>query len=56
MSLLLAASVFAMSRAPDEATLAVTLTGVRGLGQRALAVVAIALAGKRFRRRAGRVR
>jgi MFS family permease len=50
---LLGASVLLMARAGDEAELAVTLTLVRGLGQGALSVVAIALVGKWFRRRAG---
>lgn len=45
--------VIHMSRAADETELAVTLTLVRGLGQGALSVVAIALVGKWFRRRAG---
>jgi len=45
--------VLLMARAGDEAELAVTLTLVRGLGQGALSVVAIALVGKWFRRRAG---
>ncbi|QJX00980.1 MFS transporter [Frigoriglobus tundricola] len=45
--------VLLMSRAADEAALAVTLTLVRGLGQGALSVVAIALVVKWFRRRAG---
>lgn len=49
----LAASVLLMARATDEWQLAVTLTLVRGLGQGALSVVAIALVGKWFRRRAG---
>ena len=49
----LGASVVLMSRAADERELAVTLTLVRGLGQGALSVVAIALVGKWFRRRAG---
>ena len=49
----LGASVLAMSRAADEAELAVTLTLVRGLGQGALSVAAIALVGKWFRRRVG---
>jgi MFS family permease len=50
---LLGASVLLMARAGDEVELAVTLTLVRGLGQGALSVVAIALVGKWFRRRAG---
>src|SRR5262245_11847448 len=49
----LGACVIAMSRAADELELAVALTLVRGLGQGALSVVAIALVGKWFRRRAG---
>lgn len=49
----LGASVILMSRAADENELASTLTLVRGLGQGALSVVAIALVGKWFRRRAG---
>jgi MFS family permease len=49
----LGASVVLMSRAADEPELAVALTLVRGLGQGALSVVAIALVGKWFRRRAG---
>lgn len=49
----LGASVLAMSRAADLVGLAVALTLVRGLGQGALSVVAIALVGKWFRRRAG---
>jgi MFS family permease len=53
VSLALGASVLAMSRAADEAALAVMLMLVRGLGQGALSVVAIALVGKWFRRRAG---
>lgn len=53
VSLLLGASVLAMSRVTDETQLAVTLTLVRGLGQGALSVVAIALVGKWFRRRIG---
>jgi MFS family permease len=42
-----------MSRASDPTELAVTLTLVRGLGQGALSVVAIALVGKWFRSRVG---
>ncbi len=49
----LGASVLLMRRAAGETELAVTLTLVRGLGQGALSVVAIALVGKWFRRRAG---
>ena len=45
--------VLLMSRAATEWELAVALTLVRGLGQGALSVVAIALVGKWFRRRAG---
>jgi MFS family permease len=45
--------VVLMSRAATETDLAVALTLVRGLGQGALSVVAIALVGKWFRRRAG---
>jgi hypothetical protein len=45
--------VLLMSRAADETQLFVALTLVRGLGQGALSVVAIALIGKWFRRRAG---
>jgi MFS family permease len=45
--------VLLMSRAWDEASLFVTLTLVRGLGQGALSVVSIALVGKWFKRRAG---
>src|SRR5262245_51654528 len=50
---LLGGSVLLMARAVTETQLAVTLTLVRGLGQGALSVVAIALVGKWFRRRAG---
>lgn len=50
---LLATSVFLMSRVTSEWGLFATLTLVRGLGQGALSVVAIALVGKWFRRRAG---
>src|SRR5262245_15007448 len=49
----LGASVVLMSRVTNPTELAVTLTLVRGLGQGALSVVAIALVGKWFRRRAG---
>lgn len=45
--------VLAMSRVTDETQFLVALTLVRGLGQGALSVVAIALVGKWFRRRAG---
>jgi len=50
---LLGLSVLAMARATQEWHLAVALTLVRGFGQGALSVVAIALVGKWFRRRAG---
>jgi MFS family permease len=50
---LLGACVLLMSRAWDEASLLVTLTLVRGLGQGAQSVVSIALVGKWFKRRAG---
>jgi MFS family permease len=53
VSAALAGSVLAMSRAWDEPSLFVTLTLVRGLGQGALSVVAIALVGKWFKRRVG---
>jgi len=49
----LGGSVLLMSRAADESSLFVTLTLVRGLGQGALSVVAIALVGKWFKRRVG---
>lgn len=49
----LGASVLLMARAASETELAVSLTLVRGFGQGALSVVAIALVGKWFRRRAG---
>jgi MFS family permease len=49
---LLGASVLAMSRATEVMGLAITLTCVRGFGQGALSLVAIALVGKWFRRRA----
>jgi MFS family permease len=49
----LGASVLLMSRAWDAPSLFVTLTLVRGLGQGALSVVAIALVGKWFQRRVG---
>ncbi len=48
---LLAGSVLFMARSTSEMELAITLTLVRGLGQGALSVVAIALVGKWFRRR-----
>jgi MFS family permease len=50
---LLGGSVLLMSRAADESSLLVTLVLVRGLGQGALSVVAIALVGKWFKRRIG---
>ncbi|QEL14992.1 MFS transporter [Limnoglobus roseus] len=53
VSLILGSSVLAMSRATDETSLAITLTLVRGFGQGALSVVAIALVGKWFRQRIG---
>jgi MFS family permease len=49
----LGVSVLLMSRAWDEASLFVTLTLVRGLGQGVLSVTAIALVGKWFKRRVG---
>ncbi|MBN9523611.1 MFS transporter [bacterium] len=49
----LGGAVLLMARATDPAQLFVTLTLVRGVGQGALSVVAIALVGKWFRRRAG---
>jgi len=49
----LGACVVFMSQAQDELQLAITLTLVRGLGQGALSVVAIALVAKWFRKRAG---
>jgi MFS family permease len=49
----LGGSVLLMSRAWDQPSLFVTLTLVRGLGQGALSVVAIALVGKWFKRRVG---
>ncbi len=49
----LGGSVLLMARAGDERELTVTLTMVRGFGQGALSVVAIALVGKWFRRRVG---
>jgi MFS family permease len=53
VSAALGACVLLMSRASNETELFVTLTLVRGLGQGALSVVAIALVGKWFRKRAG---
>jgi MFS family permease len=53
VSAALGASVLLMARAADQTELVVTLTCVRGLGQGALSVVAIALVGKWFRRRIG---
>ena len=53
VSAALGGAVVLMSRARDEASLFVTLTLVRGLGQGALSVVAIALVGKWFERRVG---
>jgi MFS family permease len=53
VSAALGCCVLLMSRASDETELFVALTLVRGLGQGALSVVAIALVGKWFRRRAG---
>jgi MFS family permease len=52
-AVLLGGSVIAMSRATSETEVAVTMTLIRGLGQGALSVVAIALVGKWFRRRTG---
>lgn len=49
----LGASVLLMARAANEWQLAGALTLVRGFGQGALSVVAIALVGKWFRRRVG---
>jgi MFS family permease len=49
----LGASVLTMSRAWNPTSLFVSLTWVRGLGQGALSVVAIALVGKWFERRIG---
>src|SRR5262245_24894208 len=49
----LGVSVLAMSRAWDKPSLFVTLTLVRGFGQGALSVVAIALVGKWFHKRIG---
>lgn len=46
-------SVIAMSHVLTETQLFISLTCVRGLGQGALSVVAIALVGKWFKRRAG---
>ncbi len=45
--------VLCMSRVEDDVTLFITLTLVRGLGQGALSVVSLALAGKWFTRRLG---
>jgi MFS family permease len=45
--------VLLMSQVWDQASLFVTLTLVRGLGQGALSVISIALGGKWFKRRAG---
>src|SRR5262245_5401593 len=53
VALALGGSVLLMSQAPDKPSLFVTLTLVRGFGQGALSVVAIALVGKWFRRRIG---
>ncbi|HEV3386485.1 MAG TPA: MFS transporter [Gemmata sp.] len=53
VSMGLGISVLLMSRSTDETDLFTTLTLVRGLGQCALSVVAIALVGKWFRKRAG---
>jgi MFS family permease len=53
VTVLLGGSVIAMSRAADELEVAIGLTVIRGLGQGALSVVAIALVGKWFRRRSG---
>lgn len=53
VSATLGASVVMMSRTWDEPSLFATLTLVRGLGQGALSVVAIALVGKWFKRRVG---
>jgi MFS family permease len=50
---LLGLSVLLMARAASDWELAVALTLVRGFGQGALSVVAIALVGKWFRRRIG---
>jgi MFS family permease len=49
----LGGSVLLMSRSGNETQLFATLTLVRGFGQGALSVVAIAMVGKWFRRRAG---
>jgi MFS family permease len=49
----LGACVLLMSRSESETALFIALTLVRGLGQGALSVVAIALVGKWFRKRAG---
>jgi len=53
VALALGGSVLLMARAETERELAVALTLVRGFGQGALSVVAIALVGKWFRWRAG---
>jgi MFS family permease len=53
VALALGGSVLLMSRSTDKVELFITLTLVRGLGQGALSVVAIALVGKWFRKRAG---
>ena len=53
VSLALGISVHFMSRSTNEVELFATLTLVRGLGQGALSIVAIALVGKWFRKRAG---
>src|SRR5262249_49524589 len=50
---LLGASVLLMSQVTSDSELFFALTLVRGLGQGALSVVAIALVGKWFRRRIG---
>jgi MFS family permease len=49
----LGCAVLAMSQVWDPTSLFIALTLVRGLGQGALSVVAIALVGKWFKRRAG---
>ncbi len=53
VSLALGAAVVAMSRATEPATLFVSLTLVRGLGQGALTVTSMAIVGKWFTRRLG---
>jgi MFS family permease len=53
LAITLGGSVLFMSQAWDPTSLFVTLTLVRGLGQGALSVAAIALVGKWFKRRAG---